>query len=144
MQLKLNAFVAAVAISLPAAAAAQMSGQGYGQQQSQSTGVPATSQDSPTAAGSSTALTRSANEQADAGKVKQATSADIKAGAAVYDPKGGSVGKVESVAADGVVVSTGTVKAKIPASSLGKSDKGLVIAMTKTQFEAAAKKAPSS
>jgi preprotein translocase subunit YajC len=145
MQLKPNLFVAAVALALPAAAAAQMSGQGYGQQSSQSqpSSAQGMSQDSPTTAGTTTGLTRSANEQADAGQVKQATAADIKAGAEVYDPKGGTVGKVESVAADGVVVSTGTVKAKIPASSLGKSDKGLVIAMTKAEFEAAAKKSKS-
>jgi hypothetical protein len=136
MHMKLNVFAAAVAISLPAAAAAQMSGQDYGQQPSAS---PAAQEPQ-----SSTALTRQANEPADAGQVKPATAADIKTGAEVYDPKGGAVGKVESVAADGVVVSTGTVKAKIPASSLGKSEKGLVIAMTKAEFEAAAKKAPSS
>jgi len=137
MQLKLNVFAAAVAISLPAAAAAQMSGQSYGQRSSSS---PAAQESQ-----SSTALTRSAGDaQADTGQVKEATAADIKAGAEIYDPKGGAVGKVESVAADGVVVSTGSVRAKIPAKSLGKSDKGLVIAMTKSEFEAAAKKAPSS
>ena len=131
MHSKLNLFVAAVAISLPAAAAAQMSGQPAGGPSAQEPQ-------------SSTGLTRQANEQADAGTVKPATAADIKAGAEVYDPKGGAVGKVESVAADGVVVSTGSVRAKIPAKSLGKGDKGLVIAMTKSEFEAAAKKAPSS
>jgi hypothetical protein len=137
MQLKLNVFAAAVAIGLPAAAAAQMSGQGYGQPSS--TGQTAQEPQS------STGLTRQASDaQADTGQVKQATSADIKSGAEVYDPKGGAVGKVESVASDGVVVSTGSVRAKIPAKALGKSDKGLVIAMTKTEFEAAAKKAPSS
>jgi hypothetical protein len=36
-------------------------------------------------------------------------------------------------------VDTGTVKATIPASSFGKSDKGLVIGMTKAQIDAAAK-----
>jgi preprotein translocase subunit YajC len=92
---------------------------------------------------SSTGLTRSANDSADAGQVKAATAAEIKAGAQVYDPQGGTVGKVESVAADGVVVSTGTVKAKIPASAIGHGDKGLVIAMTKAEFEAAAKKSKS-
>jgi hypothetical protein len=114
-----------------------MSGQGYGQP---SSGSPAAEESQ-----SSTGLTRSAGDaQADTGQVKAATAADIKAGAEIYDPKGGAVGKVESVAADGVVVSTGSVRAKIPAKSLGKSDKGLVIAMTKSEFEAAAKKAPSS
>jgi hypothetical protein len=136
MQLNLNLFAAAIAIGLPAAAAAQMSGQGYGQPSS--TGQTAQEPQS------STGLSRQSGAQADTGQVKLATSADIKAGAEVYDPKGGAVGKVESVAADGVVVSTGSVKAKIPAKAIGKGDKGLVIAMTKSEFEAAAKKAPSS
>ena len=136
MQLKLNVFVAAVAISLPAAAAAQMSGQSYGQQPPPSATEPA--QSPPSATG----LSRQSPPPAETTQVKPATAAEIKAGADVYDPQGGSVGKIESVAADGVVVSTGTVKAKVPASSLGHGDKGLVIAMTKTEFEAAAKKAP--
>lgn len=132
MHLNPKIFVVAVAISLPAAAAAQ----GY----AQPSHGPGMSQDS----ASSTGLTRQTGDEADTGQVKQATAADIKAGAQIYDPKGGTVGKVESVAADGVVVSTGSVKAKIPAKAIGKSDKGLVIAMTKTEFEAAVKKAPSS
>ncbi len=131
MHMKLNVFVAALAVTLPGAATAQMSG-------------PASTPEAQ-APQSSTGLTRTANEPAaTAGEVKPATAADIKTGAEIFDPKGGVVGKVETVAADGVVVSTGTVKAKIPASSLGKGDKGLVIAMTKAEFEAAAKKAPSS
>jgi hypothetical protein len=36
-------------------------------------------------------------------------------------------------------VSTGTTKAKIPLSAIGKGDKGLMIAMTKSELDAAAK-----
>ena len=46
-------------------------------------------------------------------------------------------GTVESVAADGVVVATGTARAKIPLASFGKSDRGLVISVTRAQLEAA-------
>jgi hypothetical protein len=52
-----------------------------------------------------------------------ATLADAKAGAAVLDQKGGSVGKIVSATAKGAVVDTGTVKATIPLSSFAKSDK---------------------
>lgn len=68
-----------------------------------------------------------------------ATKADLKAGALVYDQSGGEVGKLVSSSAKGAVVDTGTVKVTIPAASFGKSDKGLVIAMSKSEIEAAAK-----
>jgi hypothetical protein len=71
--------------------------------------------------------------------VQPATAADVKAGVSVYDQKGGMVGKIESVNAKGAVVSTGVVKATIPISSFAKSDKGLVIGMTKAELDASAK-----
>jgi hypothetical protein len=74
-----------------------------------------------------------------AGAVQTATKADIKAGVAVVDQAGAPVGKVESVTDAGAVVSTGAARVQIPFESFGKSDKGLVIAMSKTQLEAAAK-----
>jgi len=64
----------------------------------------------------------------------------VKAGVSVYDQKGGRVGKIESVSSKGAVVSTGTVKVSIPVSSFAKNDKGLVIAMTKAEIDASAKK----
>ena len=69
-----------------------------------------------------------------------ATAADVKAGVSVFDQNGGLVGKVESVSSKGAVVSTGKVKASIPISSFAKNDKGLVIAMTKAEIDAQAKK----
>ena len=72
-----------------------------------------------------------------------ATEADIKAGVAVFDADGNAVGKIESVDAKGAVVSTGSAKAQVPLSSFGRSDKGLVISMSRAELEAAAKeKAP--
>ncbi|HET7577404.1 MAG TPA: hypothetical protein VFK19_12700 [Sphingomicrobium sp.] len=68
-----------------------------------------------------------------------ATAADVKAGAAVYDPDGGTVGKIGAVSGDEAVIDTGSVRAKVPISSLAKGDKGLVIGMTKAELEAAAK-----
>jgi hypothetical protein len=78
---------------------------------------------------------------AQAAQITKATAADIKAGVSVYDQKGGLVGKIVSSSAKGAVLDTGTVKATIPASSFAKSDKGLVIGMTKSEIDAAAKPA---
>lgn len=64
--------------------------------------------------------------------------ADVKAGASVSGSDGSTIGKVESVSADAAIISTGKAKAQIPFTSLGKTDKGLVIAMSKSEFEAAA------
>jgi hypothetical protein len=69
-----------------------------------------------------------------------ATLADATAGAAVFDQKGGTVGKIVSSTAKGAVVDTGSVRATIPLSSFAKSDKGLVISMTREEIDAAAKK----
>ena len=74
-------------------------------------------------------------------QLKPATSADVKAGASVFDQKGDTVGKVDSVDSEGVVISTGAVRAKIPLSSVGVGGKGLVIGVTKAELEAEAKKA---
>lgn len=77
---------------------------------------------------------------ATAAATTKASKADVKAGEPIFDTSGNTVGKVESVSAKGAVLNTGKVKVTIPISSLAKSEKGLVIAMTKSQIEAAAKK----
>lgn len=58
-------------------------------------------------------------------------------GAKVYDAQGGDVGTVETVSGDVVTVSTGAAKAGLPKSAFVMRDKGLTIAMTKVQLEAA-------
>ena len=68
----------------------------------------------------------------------RATAADIRAGLAVFDQQGGEVGTVETVDADGAVVATGKVRAKLPLTSFGKNNRGLVISLSKAQLEAAA------
>ena len=72
------------------------------------------------------------------GQVAAATEADFKKGATVYDSTGAVVGKVESVNSSAVTVKSGKVRAAIPLSSFGKGDSGLVLGMTKADFEAAA------
>ena len=81
-----------------------------------------------------------AADQAQANQLVKATAADVKAGMSVYDAKGGLVGKIISSDAKGIVVDTGNLKATLPLSGFAKSDKGLVIGMTKEELEAAAKK----
>ena len=68
-------------------------------------------------------------------------SAELKAGAEVRDPAGDLVGTVESVSAEGAVVATGESRVVIPANSFAKNDRGLVIALTRTELDAAAKAA---
>lgn len=78
---------------------------------------------------------------ADPPAIKPAAQADVKVGAAVSDSAGVSFGKVEAVDAQGVTVSSGTIRAKLPLSSVGIGPNGLVISVTKAEFEAAAKAA---
>jgi hypothetical protein len=72
-----------------------------------------------------------------------ATAADVKAGVSVRDQNGAMVGKIESVSSKGAVLNTGTVKVTVPVSGFAKGDNGLVIAMSKADIDAAAKKSPT-
>ncbi len=66
-------------------------------------------------------------------------------GATVYDPQGGTVGTVESMQGEFVVLATAKSKARLPKSSFGAGAKGPVIAMTATQLDqAAAQAAPAA
>ncbi|WCT74221.1 hypothetical protein PQ455_03035 [Sphingomonas naphthae] len=68
------------------------------------------------------------------------TAAAITPGAAVADAQGGAVGKIEAVEGDFVTVATASnVKAKLPKTAFAKGPNGLVIGMTATQLEEAAK-----
>lgn len=80
-----------------------------------------------------------ASPAAGAGTVAAATEADITAGKSVVDKNGEAIGTVESASAAGAVVSTGTGRVQIPLTGFGKNESGLVIGITKTDLEAAAK-----
>ncbi len=75
------------------------------------------------------------------GAVRAATQADVKVGASVSDSAGVSFGKVEAVDAAGVTISSGSTRAKLPLSSVGVGPKGLMISITKAEFDAAVKAA---
>ncbi|MDB5717011.1 MAG: hypothetical protein JWM38_438 [Sphingomonas bacterium] len=65
----------------------------------------------------------------------------VAAGATVYDTQGGEVGSVDSVTGGVAVISTGTNKVGLPLTSFAMGEKGPIIAMTKTEVDAAANKA---
>lgn len=64
--------------------------------------------------------------------------AQVKTGAKVFDTSGGEVGTIDAVNGDVAVVATGTNKVSIPMASFGAGANGPVLAMTKTQLDAAA------
>jgi preprotein translocase subunit YajC len=65
-----------------------------------------------------------------------ATSQPLAPGATVYDPQGGVVGKIDSIAGDNVVIDTGTSKATLPKNAFGSSAKGHTVTATKAQIDA--------
>ena len=62
---------------------------------------------------------------------------EIVPGKAVSTLKGELLGTVETVEADGAVISTGKGKVKIAIEGFGRTDQGLVLAISKDEFEAA-------
>jgi hypothetical protein len=137
MRLQLTNLAGVLALAVSTATAAQPSPQSNAPGQTQATPGQAQS-----AAGEASALTPAQTGQTPSGQsvASAATSADVKTGASVYDQQGGVVGKIVSSTAKGAVLDTGTVKATIPVSSFAKGDKGLVISMSKSELDAAAKK----
>lgn len=65
-------------------------------------------------------------------------------GATVYGSAGSPVGTIESVSADAVVINTGTNRLALPPASIGTSEKGLAIGLTKEQLDAQAATAAAS
>lgn len=135
MGFKLSMLTAVALGCIPIAAGAQASYPSGGS--SQSSDVQAQEGMTKAEAASKKASDAKADAKA-SGSATAATEADVKAGVSVFDSKGGSVGKVESVDAKGAVIDTGKVKARVPISSLARNDKGLVISMTASEIEAAA------
>ena len=68
----------------------------------------------------------------------------VASGATVYDTKEGVVGTVASVSNGVAVVDTGTNKVGLPLASFAMGPKGPIIAMTKTELDAAAGQATAA
>lgn len=62
---------------------------------------------------------------------------EVVAGRTVSTLKGELLGTVEAVDPDGAVVVTGTGKVKIPLEGFGRTAEGLVLAISKAEFDAA-------
>jgi hypothetical protein len=69
------------------------------------------------------------------GRSVAAKASDIVAGREVRDSKGVPVGSIESVALDGAVVATGTGRVMVPLEAFGKNRQGLVLSVTKAEFD---------
>ncbi len=114
---RINYFITAAVISLvaPGVALAQ-------------TGQPA-----PTQAGPATASAPAAGVKLGAdGKV------ELAPGTEVFDTQGGKVGTLTKVDGSNVVLKTAKSEVLIPASSLARTEKSVLIAMTATQIDEAA------
>ena len=66
---------------------------------------------------------------------RPAKPADLTNGATIADVKGIEVGYIKAVDSDGVVVATAGGQVKVPADALGKNSKGLLIGMSKADFD---------
>jgi hypothetical protein len=75
------------------------------------------------------------------GRAVPAKPSDIVAAAAVFDMSGETVGTIETADADGAVVVTNVGKVKVPLNAFGKNKLGLVIGLSKKDFETLVAKA---
>ncbi len=81
---------------------------------------------------------REGGERPKAGRARPAKPSDLVIGAAVRDSAGVPIGSIERIDPDGVQILTGDGKhAKIAADGFGKDRAGLLIAMTKADFDKA-------
>jgi hypothetical protein len=64
-----------------------------------------------------------------------ATLADIVAGSQLHDKAGVPIGTVDRLDPDGVVVATAKGRVKVPLEAFGKNGKGLLLALTKAEFD---------
>jgi hypothetical protein len=69
------------------------------------------------------------------GASRPAKAEELTVGAIVNDKTGVSIAKIEQVDTDGVVVPMGTAKVKVPAEAFGHNKAGLLLDVTKAQFE---------
>ena len=75
------------------------------------------------------------------GPSRPAKASELLVGSAVSDKTGVAMAKIDQVDPDGVVVSAATGKVKIPADAFGHNKRGLLLDMTKAQFEQVVAKA---
>ena len=74
-------------------------------------------------------------EKTKASRAVPAKPADIIAGSDVRDSKDVVLGKIESVSMAAAVVATEAGKVEVPIEAFGKNNKGLLLALTKADFD---------
>src|SRR5438270_561278 len=74
-------------------------------------------------------------QQRSGGPSRPAKASELITGAVVNDKTGAPMATIAEVDADGVVVSMGMAKVKVPAQAFGHNKAGLLLDMTKAQFE---------
>jgi hypothetical protein len=82
--------------------------------------------------------------QSKLGPARAAKKAELAAGAPVNDNNGAPMAKIEKVDQDGVVLALGAAKVKVPAEAFGHNKAGLLLDMSKAQFQQLVAKANAS
>jgi hypothetical protein len=72
-----------------------------------------------------------------AGKTVAAKPADVVIGSPVSDTSGVAIGTIDSVSADAAIVLSGDKRISVPLAGFGKNRNGLVLGLTKAEFDAA-------
>jgi hypothetical protein len=72
---------------------------------------------------------------ANGGPARPAKSSELMVGAPVNDKTGIAMAKIDAVDPDGIVVSTPVGKVKIPSNAFGHNKRGLLLDMTKSDFD---------
>lgn len=83
------------------------------------------------------AATRHRDEAAKSARAVPAQPEDVTVGSEVHDKKGVVIGTVVSVSMAAAVVSSTGGKVEVPLNAFGKNNKGLLVGMTKAEFDAA-------
>ena len=69
------------------------------------------------------------------GRSRTATANELALGAVVNDKSGQAIATISSVDPDGVVLSSGNMKVKVPANAFGHNNAGLLLDTTKGEFQ---------
>ena len=69
------------------------------------------------------------------GRARPAKKDELTAGATVNDNTGAAMATIQEVDPDGIVLSLGAAKVKVPADAFGRNKSGLLLDMTRAQFE---------
>ena len=83
------------------------------------------------------AATRKAAKPVKGNRAVPAKPDDVTVGSEIRDSKGVVLGKVDSVSMSAAVVSAEGGKVEVPLESFGKNNKGLLLSLTKAEFDAA-------